>query len=617
MSPNGETRPVTAFLCVSYGAASEETPDREMLQSAVADHGGRLTRAGSAATLATFESVNTALDGARTIVKKFVRPDTVSLRFGLHAEIQGANSESFATRARQIATSLAQQAAPNELRMSATASELLGDGTAQGDLVGEARIPDITTPIRVYRVLLQESVTRSASRSFSFEWSQVVTVLILGFLAGGVIFLSTKVQERQQPTAPAKEVAKPIPAEPPAPVHIPEGERPIAILPFATPQGDEAIEDYLRTGLAEDLALNLAGTPGASVLPPDVIFTLPLDDMDPGEAASVLGARFVISGTAVRSTDGFVIDATVFDATANEIIGSERITRPAQDLPRLGALLARKIASILDIPPIAAGVMIYDNDHAAAYDLALRGRHAAREKTRDSYVEARAALLAALTRGERLAPVHAHLALLELTAAHYGWAGNRRRALDRAVDHAQRAAALDDAVPFAQRALGHAQLWNRGRLGEATAAFERALEINPSDTAARAGLGFALTWSGDPATAVTHLRAAIGQSPHHPLDYLWYLGHAYFVMERFEDAAATLSPLMKQSPRHIPATILFVAALGLSDRVEEGETVLRELIRTHGDAVESAFTNVRDAPYKDPADMERFFEGLKRVGWSR
>lgn len=624
---------LAAVLCIrsddAPGDGAEEAseprtvPDREAVQTIVTRLDGQLATLRPGVDLAVFDSIGKAIESARSIVQRAQhshrgrRPSRAAVRFGLHAEAVGADPRQAGDLARRVAEYLAEHAHAGELRLSGAVHDAPDEKTAPVHLVGAFDIPGIPAPTRVYRIPLAGGPARFISRSLPFEWSQAVTVGILALLASGVIFLASMVKERELPVPVPEAVAPTAPEAPLEPVPIPTGEHPIAVLRLATTQGDDAIEDYLREGLAEDMASYLARAGGAHVLPPDRTLSLPPGHADPAAAAGVLGARFVVSGIAARSPDGLVIDLTVYDAAAEDVIASEHVEYATRDLPKIGALLAEKIGPTLQAKSVYAEEAQYDAEHTQAYDLLLRARYEMPARTQESYGKAREGFAGALALDPGIASAHAHLALLELAAAHHGWSDDRRRALDRAVEHAERAVALDALDPLSHLALGRAQLWNRGRLDVAIAAFERTLEINPNDPAARAGLGFALTWSGNPQSAVGDLEAVIGRNPHHPPEYLWYLSHAYFVLERFEDAIVTLKQFTDTPPMHFPATLLLASALGHSDRTDEGEILVRELIQEHGEAARSAFANVRDAPYRNPADMERFFAGLKKVGWEQ
>ena len=615
----------TAVLCIRSDSLSEDAPNephdavaREEIQSIVSQHEGQLTTPAPGVDFAKFESAGKAIECARSIVqigRQRGTADRTGVRFGLHADETGSTPNSKEDAVHGIAEQLAEQAHIDELRLSGTAHDAIDTKTNSVDLVGEIGLPGISTPIRVYRLALNGSPTRSSQRLLPFEWSQAITFGFLALLVSGAIFLALMVREHAQPEIVPEAITLVSPEPPAESVRVPTDQHRIAVLRLATTQGADAIDEYLRVGLTEDIAAALMGAKNAHVIPSHRTLSLPTESEEPAVAARVLGARFIIVTIGARSTDGLVFDVTVNDAASQQVTASEQVEYPEHELFNIGELLAEKIGSILNITTTDRSQTQSDTRISEAYDLLLKSRYATRTRTQASFIEARESLRRALAIEPEIAMAHAHLAFLELEIAHYGWSDDRRVSLDRAVEHAQQAVALNASDPLSQLALGRAQLWNRGQLDAALEAFERALEINPGSSVARAGLGFALTWSGNPQAASDHLEAVREQTPDYPPNVPWYLGHAYFVLERFDDAIAVLRRFIEQRPVHIPAHLLLAAALGQSGRTEEGEAVLAAMIKSQGNAARSAFANVRDAPYRNPADMERYFAGLRKVGW--
>ena len=622
-------RALTAVLCIRSDSLSGDAPNESQheprdaathqeIQSIVSQHEGLLTTPTPGVDLARFENAGTAIDCARSIVQIGRQRDTadrIGVRFGLHADETGPTPNSEGDVAQRIAEQLAEQAHAGELRLSGTTRDAIDKLANSADLVGEIRLPEISSPFRVYRLFLTDGPARPPQRLFPFEWSQVITFGFLALLAAGAAFLALMVQEHKQSEVVPEVIVRPPPEPPAEPVPIPTDQRPIAVLRLATTQGADAIDDHLRVGLTEDIAAALTGTDNTPVIPSHRTLSLLTESEDPSVAASMLGARFAVITIGARSTDGLIFDVTVYDAAAQEVVATEHAEYPEHELSNIGELLAEKIGSILDIETTGGPRTQYDTIDVEAYDLLLRSRYAARTRTRDSYIEAREGLRRVLAIEPGISIAHAHLAILELAIAHHGWSDDRRLSLDRAAEQAELAVALNASDPLSQLALGRAQLWNRGQLDVAVKAFESALKISPRNSAARAGLGFALTWSGKPQTASDHLEAVMEQTPDYPSDLPWYLGHAYFMLERFDESITILRRFTERRPVHFPAHLLLAAALGQSGRTEEGEAVLATLVQSQSNAARSVFANVRDAPYRNPADMERYFSGLRKVGW--
>jgi serine/threonine protein kinase/tetratricopeptide (TPR) repeat protein len=104
--------------------------------------------------------------------------------------------------------------------------------------------------------------------------------------------------------------------------------------------------------------------------------------------------------------------------------------------------------------------------------------------------------------------------------------------------------------PVASRAAVQAGREALGRLSlaQAAAAFSRALEADPNNTAAIAGLAEVAFERSRYSEALDYARRAVAQSPTTPR-YLLLLGDAHFKLLRFADAQAAYERALKQSPK--------------------------------------------------------------------
>src|SRR5262249_402416 len=101
------------------------------------------------------------------------------------------------------------------------------------------------------------------------------------------------------------------------------------------------------------------------------------------------------------------------------------------------------------------------------------------------------------------------------------------------------ALALDPQDAEAYAVLGDA-LYNQGRFAESTAAYERALTLNPSaaDISAYAST---LAYLGQPERAGELADRALRLNPNYPGFYPYFLGPAYFLANRPGDAIRILA----------------------------------------------------------------------------
>lgn len=191
-----------------------------------------------------------------------------------------------------------------------------------------------------------------------------------------------------------------------------------------------------------------------------------------------------------------------------------------------------------------------------------------------------------------------------------GWTQDPR-SLETAFELAEEAIALDVSLPLGYAILGEAYLWKKEH-EKAIAAQERAIALNPNDADQIAGLGGILTWAGRPAETIELAKQAMRLNPMYPIEYLWNLGHANYLLGRHEDAIAVLTRIRDRNPDYFPAHVYLTATyseLGWDERARaEAAEFTRLSPRTSIEAWRERL------PYKDQAVLERLMSGLRKAG---
>ena len=138
------------------------------------------------------------------------------------------------------------------------------------------------------------------------------------------------------------------------------------------------------------------------------------------------------------------------------------------------------------------------------------------------------------------------------------------------------------------------------------------MALNPNDADTLAGLADRLVWAGRPEEAVEKIQLAMRLNPNHHTSYSWYLGHAYFLLRRYDAAIATLRKVVDRSPDFWPAHIYLAASYSLLGRMEEARAAAAAALRLN-----PTITTTHSAgqiPYKNPADHKRLYDALEKAG---
>jgi tetratricopeptide (TPR) repeat protein len=155
---------------------------------------------------------------------------------------------------------------------------------------------------------------------------------------------------------------------------------------------------------------------------------------------------------------------------------------------------------------------------------------------------------------------------------------------------------------------------------EAIAEAEQAIAMDPNDADSYIALAGALSLSGRPEEALQLVQRAMRLNPHYPSFYLYELGLAQFSMEQFDKAVVSLERATALNPDDRWSFRLLLATYGLLGRNEDAARV----IETIEDGVKRGRQDYWDPlsirvikfwyPFREPTDMERLAEGLRKAG---
>ena len=141
---------------------------------------------------------------------------------------------------------------------------------------------------------------------------------------------------------------------------------------------------------------------------------------------------------------------------------------------------------------------------------------------------------------------------------------------------------------------------------------DRALSLNPNYALAVSSRGLVHVYTGEPAKAIPYIEQAIRLDPAQQL-YKHFLGTAYFVAGNYETAAAVFKDRIAMTPKTDLSRSFLASALGHLDRLEEAR---QDLARAQGDqsTILLRGSYSRRLPFKNPADADKFTEGLRKAG---
>jgi adenylate cyclase len=387
----------------------------------------------------------------------------------------------------------------------------------------------------------------------------------------------------------------------------------IAVLPFDNMSGDPE-QDYFSDGITEDLITDLSRISGLFVIARTTVFTYKGKSVTVRQVGEDLGVQYVLEGSVRRAGKRIRINAQLVDAGSGRHLWADRYDREISDVFALQDEVTQKIVSALAVKLTAderQNLRQATKVDPVAYDVFLRGLELHRRYTFETRAEARALFERAIELDPSFARAHAGLALTHLFDYIEGSTDLPDRSLQSSLEMIEQALALDDTVPQVQFAASFVYL-HLDRHEDSIAAARRAIELDPNYADGYVQMSLSLIFAGRPEEALDQMANAMRLNPWYPFLYTWILGHARFFMAQYDEAIPLFENVTESNPQFQDGHLALAAAYGLAGRIDDAEWEAEEVL-----TLQPGFTlaeNLRRTPYRNPADLARWIEGLRKAG---
>ena len=388
----------------------------------------------------------------------------------------------------------------------------------------------------------------------------------------------------------------------------------IAVLPFGNLSGDRD-QDYFADGLTDDLITGLAKNPDLLVIARDSAFVYKDRPLDVRQVAERLNVRFVLHGSVRRVGQRVRINAQLIEAASGAHLWAERYDGEMGAVLNMQDKITQNIISALAVK--VGGGERQDlgtplTHSAEAYDHFLRGRqHFYLYLNRAENKKARELFHKAIQSDPSFAMAYAMLAWTHVFDAMNGWSDKPEQSLRDVNDLAAKAISLQKALPVAYFVAGLAYR-EREEYVKALVEAEKAIQYDPNYANAHVLLATLLYYSGRPQEGLERIQKAIQLNPHHPYNYSFHLGQAYYILRRYGEAIEAFKRGIESNPTSERLHVWLAAAYAQSGAIEEARWEATQVL-TH----DPGFSRVRiqkTFPFKNPADREHFLDGLRKAG---
>ena len=387
----------------------------------------------------------------------------------------------------------------------------------------------------------------------------------------------------------------------------------IAVLPFDN-LGDDPTQQYFADGMTDDLITDLTQLSGLHVIARDSVFLYRNEPVSIAQAVEKLNVRYVLHGSVRRANDRIRINVQLVDTESDTQLWAERYDSDVQDIFTVQDQFAEKIVSALSLKLTQAEKQTLarqDTDNLDAYEKFLRGEEHFFQHSRDGNLQARKLFEDAIELDDQFARAYAMLAWTHANDFQNGWSDAPEQSLQLGEQIANQALKLNNGLPIAYFVRG-LMYRERGEYVKALVDAEKAIELDPSYANGRVLLATLLYYAGRPEEGLARIKQAIALNPHHPYNYPFHLGQAYYVLGRYGEAIAALQQGLASNPASERLHIWLAAAYAQSGNIEDAKWEMDEVLLANPDFNMDRLK--RAFPFSDPADLEHFMQGLRKVG---
>lgn len=387
----------------------------------------------------------------------------------------------------------------------------------------------------------------------------------------------------------------------------------MAVLPFTNLSGDPE-QEYFSDGLTDDLITDLSKLSGLFVIARNSVFTYKGKAMKVEDVSRELGVRYVLEGSIRKAGDRVRINAQLVDALTGGPMWTERYDRELKDIFALQDEMTQRVVETLKIQVTLReqGALVQGRatESLEAYDAYLRGMERLWRYTKDANVQAWQMFERATELDSQYAVAYVWLGWTYWLDWSLSWNADPS-SLGQAFALAQKAIALDDSLPLGYSLRSNIYLWQKQH-EQAIAESEWAITLDPNYAQGYADLGWILTWAGRPEKAIEMIEKAMRLNPHYPFIYSYFLGQAYHVAGRYEEAIAALKGALSRNSHWMPAHRILIVIYSELGQDEEARAEAAEVLRLNPNFSLEVWKQT--VPYKDQAVLERHLAALRKAG---
>ncbi len=320
----------------------------------------------------------------------------------------------------------------------------------------------------------------------------------------------------------------------------------IAVLAFQDMSPDKD-QEYLSDGIAEELLTRLARLPDLRVISRSSAFSYKGKDTRLNQIAEELKVAHILEGSVRKAGNRVRVTAQLIEARSDTHLWSESYDRTLDDIFAIQDDIATKVVAELKVSLLSGLANVKATD-PQAYALLLQARHLQKQANADSYAQAVVLLQRALDIDPDYAPAWTLLASTYSNQTNIGQLP-RDEGYAMAREAAEGALAVDPGYGPAHDLMGWIAMNHVHDLAEAARHMQRAMELEPRDTAIMGTAATLLAFLGRQDEAVVLNEYVVSRNPVDAVSHM-NLGVHYLRANRFDDALGAIQTALRLSPEY-------------------------------------------------------------------
>lgn len=450
---------------------------------------------------------------------------------------------------------------------------------ALGD--GDKRLV-VTVPQVGYRLMAEKPAVRSAPRRAILAGVVLVLVATLGVL--GFMNFSRMAGEPQTAA--------------------------VAVLPLDD-LSVSAHRGHLSDALSEGIIAELAKFPHFKVIARNSSFQFRDRPTDVRRIGRILGADYVVEGSQQYDGEKLRVTIQLIEAATGTHVSSDTIEQDLDDLFKVQDRIVRHVASTVGGTVLTDYPAKRSPKEVDSLLRSLKARRLMSNATRENWEKASALERTSMLEDPGSPWGYIGTSIMLVNGSFQGWIDRPKDAvLKQAAELAQKALSIAPENYMAHYAIARV-LTSRKEYAESILHFERAIELNPSDSVVLIGMSLPLLFAGHNERAIDVLLQARSVDPLHGDWLLWQLGWAYWQNEECDEGLETM--LSMALPPNASYTMLaaLYACTGQTGKAEEAMKVF--LKERPGYSIEDEI-KLNPANWQPEGTLQRWLTDMRAAG---